>query len=195
MRASLRNTSRHTNSTDSGWFSSLILPGARRWRGLRCCKGLGLGPLARPTSSSGSQLRTRAEVRPPLWGNGCAVLAAATARKRFKLHDYDVEAESEDIMTTNVQNYISVCFNLYNFAQKTARQNILERTVASIPRIQSALNFFMNAILICSDFFQIRDVSHALARSNSCPKCGRSVFASGVHEASSARRHSYVLYE
>jgi hypothetical protein len=38
------------------------------------------------------------------------------------------------------------------------RQKSLNRMVACIPRIKSALNFFMNAVLICSQIFEIRHI-------------------------------------
>ena len=49
----------------------------------------------------------------------------------------------------NRQNYSSVYLNLYIFGQQTGRQKILHRMIASIPRLQSSLTFFLKIILIC----------------------------------------------
>jgi hypothetical protein len=38
---------------------------------------------------------------------------------------------------------------------QTGRQKILHQMIASIPWLRSALNFFLNRILICSGFFQM----------------------------------------
>ena len=46
----------------------------------------------------------------------------------------------------NRQNYSSVYFNLYIFRYQTGRAEILHRTKASIPWLQSALYFFQNRI-------------------------------------------------
>jgi hypothetical protein len=40
-------------------------------------------------------------------------------------------------------------FNLYVPRWQAGRQKTLNQTLASIPRIQSALNLFLNAILTC----------------------------------------------
>jgi hypothetical protein len=51
--------------------------------------------------------------------------------------------------TENRKNYASVSFNLQISGQQTGRQKILHRMIASIPRLQSALNVFTrNAVLI-----------------------------------------------
>jgi hypothetical protein len=47
------------------------------------------------------------------------------------------------------QNYSSVYLSLCIFWQETGRQKILHRMIRYIPRVQPALNFFMNEILIC----------------------------------------------
>ena len=49
----------------------------------------------------------------------------------------------------NKQNYSSVYFYLYIFGQQTGQQKILYSMIASIPCLQSDLNFFLNIILIC----------------------------------------------
>jgi len=51
----------------------------------------------------------------------------------------------------NRQNYSAVYLNtrIYIFGQQTGRQKILHRMTASIPWLQSALNLFLNRILIC----------------------------------------------
>jgi hypothetical protein len=49
----------------------------------------------------------------------------------------------------NWQNYYFVYFNLYIPRHQAGRQKTLNRMVASIPRIQSALNLFLHANLIC----------------------------------------------
>jgi hypothetical protein len=47
------------------------------------------------------------------------------------------------------QNYSSVYFSLSILWQQTGRQKILHRMIQYIPRVQPALNFFTNEILIC----------------------------------------------
>ena len=67
------------------------------------------------------------------------------------------------------QNYISVYFNLYIFGQQTGRQMILHRMIAIIPLLQSALNFFINAILICQGCSQTLAVFHPFEGIIFCP--------------------------
>jgi uncharacterized membrane protein len=52
--------------------------------------------------------------------------------------------------------YICLC----TFGFSIERQKILHRTTASIPRVQSALNFSMNATLICKGCSQISEMIH-----------------------------------
>ena len=47
------------------------------------------------------------------------------------------------------QNYSSVYLSLFVFREQTGRQKLLHRMIANIPWLQSALNFFLNRILIC----------------------------------------------
>jgi len=47
------------------------------------------------------------------------------------------------------QCYSSVCINIYVIRQQTGRRKVTDRMVASIPGIESVLNFAMHAILIC----------------------------------------------
>jgi hypothetical protein len=49
---------------------------------------------------------------------------------------------------TNRQNYGSVYLNLYTFRYEIGRWKILLRMITSIPWLQSALNFFLNRILM-----------------------------------------------
>jgi hypothetical protein len=58
------------------------------------------------------------------------------------------ERPSFTSMQNNVQNYSYVYLNFYIFGHKTGRQNSLHRIIASIPWLQSALNFFVNGILM-----------------------------------------------
>ena len=58
------------------------------------------------------------------------------------------------------QNYSSIQLDLYIFGQQTGRQKLLHWIIASIPWLQSALNFFMNRILICLGCSQIFEVFH-----------------------------------
>jgi hypothetical protein len=46
-------------------------------------------------------------------------------------------------------------FLIFVFFARRWQENILDRLVASIPRIWSVFNFFVNAILICYRHFQI----------------------------------------
>ena len=48
----------------------------------------------------------------------------------------------------NRRNYSSVYLNFHIFGWQNGRQKILHRVVASIPRLQTTLNFFLNRILI-----------------------------------------------
>jgi hypothetical protein len=45
------------------------------------------------------------------------------------------------ILQNNKQNYAYAYLNFYAFGQKTDRQKSLHRMTASIPSLQSALNF------------------------------------------------------
>ena len=51
-------------------------------------------------------------------------------------------------MQNSMQNFVTVFINLYIFEEQTRRQKILHRMIASVPCLQSALNFFLNRILI-----------------------------------------------
>ena len=58
----------------------------------------------------------------------------------------------------NRQNYSFVYLNLYIFGEQTGTQKILYQLIASIPSLQSALNFFLNRILIrlvCSQIYEL----------------------------------------
>jgi hypothetical protein len=56
---------------------------------------------------------------------------------------------------------IVILCNIHVFTEETVRQNILNWMVASIPKIQFVLNFFVNAILFLSlSFPNIRILSH-----------------------------------
>ena len=69
---------------------------------MRYWKGLGLEPLALLTSSSGSQLHTRAGVHPLPWLTGCAAVVAAaavTARKQIKCQNNDVDGNGKKVIT------------------------------------------------------------------------------------------------
>jgi exonuclease V gamma subunit len=46
-------------------------------------------------------------------------------------------------------------FRIYILVKQTAMQKILNRFIAGIPGVQSDLNFFMNAILICCGYSEI----------------------------------------
>jgi hypothetical protein len=50
------------------------------------------------------------------------------------------------------QNYISVCTDLRVFGKESARQKTLHGMTASILCLQSALNFFINGILISKGY-------------------------------------------
>jgi len=60
----------------------------------------------------------------------------------------------------NKQNYSSVYIDLRVFGKEGVRQNILHGMPASIPCLQSALNFFMNGILISKGYSQIFEPFH-----------------------------------
>jgi hypothetical protein len=60
----------------------------------------------------------------------------------------------------NRQNYIYAYLNLQTFGQQTGTQTIPHRMKASIPWIQSVLNFFLNRILIYEGFSQIFELFH-----------------------------------
>jgi len=42
-----------------------------------------------------------------------------------------------------------VYFNIYTFGYQTGREKALDHVAAGIPRVQSAVNFFVNAIVTC----------------------------------------------
>ena len=58
------------------------------------------------------------------------------------------------------QNYSSGYLNLCTFGEQTGTLKILHWMTASIPWLQSALNFIMNGILIWHGCFQISGLSH-----------------------------------
>jgi hypothetical protein len=49
----------------------------------------------------------------------------------------------------NRQNYNSVYVSLYIFGLQTGRQKILHQMTTIFPSLHSALNFFVNRLLIC----------------------------------------------
>lgn len=49
----------------------------------------------------------------------------------------------------NKKGYNSIYFSSNDSSEQTGRRNILNRLVANISQIKSALKFFMTAILIC----------------------------------------------
>ena len=55
---------------------------------------------------------------------------------------------------------VSYYLELYIFGQQTGRQKILHQIIASIPWLQSALNFFVKRILIRKGCSQIIEVFH-----------------------------------
>ena len=56
------------------------------------------------------------------------------------------------------QYYCSGYLNLYVFGKQPGRRNILYRMRASIPRLPSAFNLFLNRILICYGCSQIYEL-------------------------------------
>ena len=60
----------------------------------------------------------------------------------------------------NRKYYSSTHLNLYTFGQQTGRRKTLHRMIASIPWLQSALNFLQNRILICLNCSQIFELLH-----------------------------------
>jgi len=52
-------------------------------------------------------------------------------------------------ISNNRHNYSSVYLDLYIFGYHTGRHKILRRLIAIILWLHSALNFFMNVILVC----------------------------------------------
>ena len=70
---------------------------------------------------------------------------------------------------TPIQNSGQNCnsVQLYIFGYQTGRPKILLRKIAAIPRLRSALNFFMNGILICyscSQLFELFQNRYCLYR-------------------------------
>jgi len=60
----------------------------------------------------------------------------------------------------NRQNYRSECLNLYIFGEQTGKHKVLYRMIVGGPWLQSALDFFMNGILICYGCSQISVMFH-----------------------------------
>ena len=56
--------------------------------------------------------------------------------------------QQSETLTTRPQGWSSVYLNVHIFGERTERQKILHRVIASIPWLQTSLNFFMNGILI-----------------------------------------------
>jgi hypothetical protein len=84
----------------------------------------------------------------------------------------------------NGQVYIALYWNLTMFRYETCRQNTLNLIAASIPRISSALNLFMNIILISFSRFltaELRFLRHY-------PKCIVPVSCNTFRLTSSDRR-------
>jgi hypothetical protein len=66
------------------------------------------------------------------------------------------------LIYNNRHSYCSVYFNHYIFGYQTARKIILHLVTTSIPRLQSALNFFQNVAFICYSCSQIFKKFHTL---------------------------------
>jgi hypothetical protein len=58
-------------------------------------------------------------------------------------------------MESKRQTYTFAYLTIHSFGQQFTRQKILPRILASTPRVQSVLNFFLNGILILYVCFQI----------------------------------------
>jgi hypothetical protein len=71
-----------------------------------------------------------------------------------------VTPSSFNPIQNNRSNYSSLYVNLYVSREETGRQKIPNRMVASIPWTESALNFFVNAILTCYYRSQVFELFH-----------------------------------
>jgi hypothetical protein len=103
----------------------------------------------------------------------CICISAAPSGRisvKFDIGDFDEICREiphlvkigQNVHTKQLTNYNSVYFNFYNFSYQSGRQNILHRMTARIPWVQSVLNFFMSAILICYGRSQTFERYHIL---------------------------------